>query len=107
LIRAHGHRLTVRWRLPHTSGLPDHVDTFAMSRVRNRTPALIVAATGDPRTTYQNSLHHAMTGSPLITLRGAAVHAVYANYGSACVDDAVNAYFRGGRLPAADRTCRR
>jgi pimeloyl-ACP methyl ester carboxylesterase len=77
------------------------------TRVRNGTPALIVAATGDTRTTYQSSLglHRVMTGSRLVTLRGAAVHAVYGNYGNACVDDTVNAYFESGRRPAADRTC--
>jgi hypothetical protein len=41
------------------------------------------------------------------TLAGARIHAVYGNYGNACVDGAVNDYLGGGALPAADRTCRR
>jgi hypothetical protein len=46
-----------------------------------------------------------MRGSRLITLRNAAVHAVYANYGNACVDGKVNAYLASGRLPATDLSC--
>jgi hypothetical protein len=79
------------------------------THVHNNTPALIVAATGDTRTIYQSSqgLHHVLTGSRLLTLNGAAVHTVYANYGNTCVDDTVNAYFDSGQLPPTDPTCQK
>ena len=73
----------------------------------NATPALIVQATGDPRTPYRDvrAMHAALTGSRMVTLRGARIHAVSGNYGNACVGDQVVAYLRTGLLPAADVTC--
>jgi pimeloyl-ACP methyl ester carboxylesterase len=77
------------------------------TRIGNATPALIVQSTGDTRTTYEGALvmHAALTGSRMVTLPGARIHAVFGNYGNACVDDQVIAYLRTGRLPAADMTC--
>jgi pimeloyl-ACP methyl ester carboxylesterase len=77
------------------------------TRIGNATPALIVQSTGDTRTTYQGALvmHHALTGSRMVTLRDARIHAVFGNYGNACVDDQVIAYLRAGTLPAADVEC--
>lgn len=77
------------------------------TRVHNAIPMLIVNSTGDPRTPYfgARGAHRLLTGSRLLTLRGAAIHAVYANYGNACVDSTVAAYLNSGRLPATDRTC--
>ncbi|MFB7915763.1 alpha/beta hydrolase [Streptomyces sp. NPDC056061] len=77
------------------------------TRVRHDVPALIVAATGDPRTPYTGSvaLHTMLPSSGLITLKGANRHAIYGLYGSACVDDQVNRYLVTGKLPASDRTC--
>lgn len=77
------------------------------TRLDNNVPALIVQSTGDPATLYESGLamRQALSGSRLVTLRGARIHAVYANYGNACVDGQVNAYLRGGVLPAQDRTC--
>jgi pimeloyl-ACP methyl ester carboxylesterase len=77
------------------------------TRIDNAAPALIVQATEDTRTPYQGGLamHGALHGSRMITLSGARVHAVFGNYGNACVDDRVNAYLRDGALPAADVTC--
>ncbi|GAA1032797.1 alpha/beta hydrolase [Virgisporangium ochraceum] len=77
--------------------------------VRNRVPALIVQSTGDPATTYAaaTAMHRAMAGSRMLTLDGARIHAVYANYGNACVDGHVNAYLRDGVPPARDLTCHR
>ncbi|HVX44005.1 MAG TPA: alpha/beta hydrolase [Mycobacteriales bacterium] len=79
----------------------------APTHVGNATPALIVNSTGDPRTPYFGArrLHRLLTGSRLVTLRGAAIHAVYANYGDSCVDGTVAAYLESGTLPAHDRTC--
>ncbi|MEW2414762.1 alpha/beta hydrolase [Streptomyces sp. NPDC046866] len=75
--------------------------------VRRETAALIVAATGDPRTPYTGSvaLRNLLPHSRLVTLRGANRHGIYGEYGSSCVDDAVNAYLATGRLPARDLTC--
>ncbi|WP_375138102.1 alpha/beta hydrolase [Streptomyces sp. Act143] len=76
--------------------------------IRDDLPALLVNATGDPRTTYEGAteVRRAWPSSRLITLRGADQHAVYGVYGTPCVDTAVNAYLATGRLPAADLTCR-
>ncbi|WP_330334192.1 alpha/beta hydrolase [Streptomyces sp. NBC_00536] len=77
------------------------------TRVSSDAPMLIVAAEGDPRTTYKSSrkLHEQLPGSRLLTLQGANRHAVYGLYGNTCVDDGVNAYLASGRLPATDPTC--
>lgn len=75
--------------------------------VRNGVPALIVAATGDSRTVYAQgqALHGLLRNSRLVTLDGANTHGVYGEYGNACVDGIVNAYFDTGRLPAKNPTC--
>ncbi|MFF9350966.1 alpha/beta hydrolase [Streptomyces sp. NPDC014734] len=77
------------------------------TRVSHDAPALIVGATGDPRTTYRSTLklHGQLPSSKLITLEGANRHALYGEYGNTCVDDQVNRYLATGRLPANDRTC--
>ncbi|MFI1768299.1 alpha/beta hydrolase [Streptomyces sp. NPDC020800] len=76
--------------------------------VRGDLPALLVNATGDPRTLYEgaSAVHRTWHSSRLVTLRGADQHAVFGVYGSRCVDAAVNAYLGTGRLPATDITCR-
>ncbi|MFE1383605.1 alpha/beta hydrolase [Streptomyces sp. NPDC058740] len=77
------------------------------TEVRRDMPALIVAATGDPRTPYPGSvaLHELLPGSRLVTLEGVSSHGLYGFYGNACVDEAVNAYLGSGQLPTADLTC--
>ncbi|WP_329195754.1 alpha/beta hydrolase [Streptomyces sp. NBC_01435] len=77
------------------------------TRVERDAPALLVAATGDPRTTYRGTLklHARLPGSRLITLPGARRHALYGEYGNACVDDRVNRYLATGKLPTQDLTC--
>ncbi|QIB44001.1 alpha/beta hydrolase [Streptomyces aureoverticillatus] len=77
------------------------------TKVRRDARALIVAATGDPRTPYVGSvaLRHRLPGSRLLTLKGANRHGLYAEYGNACVDGKVNAYLATGKLPVKDPTC--
>ncbi|GHH36946.1 alpha/beta hydrolase [Streptomyces candidus] len=77
------------------------------TRVQRDAKALIVAATGDPRTTYRSSvaLHDQLPGSALLTLKGANRHGLYGRYGSTCVDDEVNRYLATGELPRQDPTC--
>ncbi|NUQ97772.1 MAG: alpha/beta fold hydrolase [Streptomyces sp.] len=77
--------------------------------IRADLPALLVNATGDPRTTYDGALtvRRAWPSSRLVTLRGADQHAVYGVFGSTCADTAVNAYLATGRLQTADITCER
>ncbi|MFE2292677.1 alpha/beta hydrolase [Streptomyces sp. NPDC059452] len=77
------------------------------TRIRHDAPALIVAATGDPRTTYRSSvaLHHQLPGSRLLTLKGANRHGLYGEYGNACVDRKVNRYLETGKLPRKDEVC--
>ncbi|MHC3469326.1 alpha/beta fold hydrolase [Streptomyces sp. 7R007] len=79
------------------------------TRIRADLPALLVNATGDPRTTYRGAtdVHRMWPSSRLLTLRGADQHAVYGVFGSDCVDATVNAYLATGRLPSADVTCDR
>lgn len=76
---------------------------------RDDLPALLVNATGDPRTTYRSaaSVRRAWPSSRLITLRDADQHAVYGVFGSACVDATVNAYLATGELPRRDVICGR
>ena len=75
--------------------------------VRDDLPALLVNATGDPRTTYEGAaaMHRKWPSSRLVTLRGADQHAVYGVYGSQCADETVNAYLATGHLPATDMIC--
>jgi hypothetical protein len=77
--------------------------------IRDDLPALLVNATGDPRTTYRSAVavRRAWPGSRLLTLRDADQHAVYGVFGSACVDDTVNTYLATGELPRHDVTCAR
>lgn len=77
------------------------------TRVRRDAPALLVGATGDPRTDHQGTvaLHGMLPSSKLITLKGANRHGVYGYYGNACVDTKVNAYLDTGKLPGKDLTC--
>lgn len=80
----------------------------APTKVRDDFPALLVNATGDPRTTYAGALaqRRDWPSSRLITLDGPAQHAVFGVYGNSCADDGVRAYLASGRLPARDVTCR-
>ncbi|MFF7776317.1 alpha/beta hydrolase [Streptomyces tanashiensis] len=73
----------------------------------NDVPALLVNATGDPRTLYAGAeaMHRQWPSSRLLTVKGARQHGLYGEYGNTCVDERVNAYLRTGRLPAHDPTC--
>lgn len=75
--------------------------------VRNSVPALIVAATGDPRTPYANGigLHRAMPASRLVTLRDVRIHMTFRPDLSSCVNNAINTYFIVGTVPATETTC--
>ncbi|GLK14186.1 alpha/beta hydrolase [Streptosporangium carneum] len=80
------------------------------TKVRNAVPVLMVGATGDPGVPYADQLaaHRALTGSRMVTLRGAFRHTVYGGLfapRNTCVDDAVNGYLVDGVLPAEDATC--
>lgn len=75
--------------------------------VRNDVPALIVQATLDTRTVYQEgvNLHRAMSASRLVSLQDVRMHGIFGRLPNPCVDNAVNTYFRDGTLPATDLTC--
>lgn len=80
------------------------------TRVRNDVPVLLVGATGDPGVPYsdQQVAHRVLTGSRMVTLRGAFHHTVYAGLfapQNGCIDSAVNRYLTDGVLPAKDTTC--
>ncbi|MFI7273072.1 alpha/beta fold hydrolase [Streptomyces sp. NPDC049879] len=74
----------------------------------NDTPALLVSATGDPRTIHPaaEALRERWPSSRLLTVTGARQHGLYGEYGNACVDTRVTTYLRTGRLPAHDPSCR-
>lgn len=75
--------------------------------VRNAVPVLITQAAGDPRTPYAHAvnLHRYLTASRLVTLRDTRIHLTFRPGLSACVGNAINGYFRDGRLPPADIEC--
>jgi pimeloyl-ACP methyl ester carboxylesterase len=79
----------------------------APPRVANHVPALVVQAAGDINAILPlgKAMHHALAASRMITLQGVRTHGVYLFRGSACVDDAVNAYLNSGKLPAQDISC--
>ncbi|MGW4470225.1 alpha/beta hydrolase [Nonomuraea sp. NPDC004354] len=79
-------------------------------RVANDVPVLMVGATGDPGAPYTGQLvtHRALSGSRLVTVRGAFRHTVYGGLfapRNACVDETVNRYLADGVFPAKDMTC--
>ncbi|MGK8521250.1 alpha/beta hydrolase [Nocardia asteroides] len=77
------------------------------TEVRNAVPALIVQATGDPRTPYDHAvrLHRYLSESRLVTLRDVRIHMTFRPDLSSCVNDAINTYFGAGALPDTDLTC--
>ncbi|MER7057777.1 alpha/beta fold hydrolase [Streptomyces sp. NPDC000351] len=79
----------------------------APTALDNDVPALLVAATGDPRTVYAGAegVREQWPSSRLLTMDGARQHGPYGEYGNACIDERVNDYLRTGRLPAHDLTC--
>ncbi|MER6514802.1 alpha/beta fold hydrolase [Nonomuraea sp. NPDC001636] len=78
------------------------------TKVGNNVPALIVQATGDTRTVYQEgvNLRRAMPAARLVTVRDVRMHGVFGRLPDTCVETAVNTYFANGTLPADDLTCR-
>ncbi|GIH96999.1 alpha/beta hydrolase [Planobispora siamensis] len=80
------------------------------TRIRNDVPALIVGASGDPKTPYpgQRAMRRALSGSRMVTVRGAFRHLVsrvFTATPNACVDGAVHRYLLDGALPAGDTAC--
>ncbi|WP_194814203.1 alpha/beta hydrolase [Nocardia sp. XZ_19_385] len=73
--------------------------------VHNASPALILQATGDPRTVYESglALHRAMPGSRLITVPDQRIHGVFGTV--PCATAATNTYLADGVLPERDFTC--
>ena len=72
---------------------------------KTATPVLIIGTTQDPATPYAwaNALNNYIVGSRLITMKGEG-HTGYGR-GSACTDDAVDAYLITGTTPAKNLTC--
>jgi pimeloyl-ACP methyl ester carboxylesterase len=76
------------------------------AQIRNiATPILVIGTTQDPATPYEwaKSLSNYIAGSHLITLKGEG-HTGYGR-GSACTDDAVDAYLINGTTPAKNLIC--
>ncbi|MFG3073782.1 alpha/beta hydrolase [Streptomyces sp. NPDC048225] len=104
-----------RERFPLTGPLAENITPCEFWRrpaetptaLDNDVPALLVAATGDPRTLYAGAeaMREQWPSSRLLTMEGARQHGLYGEYGSDCIDERVNAYLRTGQLPARDLTC--
>jgi pimeloyl-ACP methyl ester carboxylesterase len=77
--------------------------------VHNGVPVLLLGADGDPAAPYpgQLSMHRALAGSQMVTLRGAFRHGTFLVGGSPCVDAAVDRYLVDGVLPDGDTSCTR
>ncbi len=75
--------------------------------VRNSVPALLLQATGDPRTPYAHGvrLHQLMTESRLVTLQDVRIHLTFRPNLSTCVNNTINTYLAEGTLPTEDITC--
>ena len=65
----------------------------------------MIGTSNDPATPYANavSLSKQLSSGVLISYEGEG-HTIYAQ-GVTCVDDAVDAYFIDGTVPAADPMC--
>ncbi|TXR99672.1 alpha/beta hydrolase [Streptomyces sp. col6] len=104
-----------RERFPLAGPLANHITPCefwdrpaeAPTVLDNDVPALLVAATGDPRTVYAGAeaMREQWPSSRLLTVEGARQHGMYGEYGNSCVDERVNAYLRTGRLPTHDLAC--
>ena len=72
---------------------------------KTSTPILIIGTTQDPATPYAwaKALNSYIVGSRLITMKGEG-HTGYGR-GSACTDDAVDAYLTSGVIPTKNLTC--
>ncbi|MEV4395060.1 alpha/beta hydrolase [Nonomuraea sp. NPDC049607] len=79
----------------------------APTRLGNDVPMLVVGADGDPVTPFpgQRAMHRTLTGSRMVTLRGAFRHGAYLAAGDTCVNTTVNRYLVDGVLPGRDTTC--
>lgn len=84
---------------------------FAAKRVRapiaakGSAPILVVGTTNDPATPYKwaESLASQLENGHLVTFHGEG-HTAY-NKSNACVDDAVDDFFRNGTVPESDPNC--
>lgn len=84
-------------------------DSSAQNQVpikKTSTPVLIIGTTQDPATPYEwaRALASYINDSRLITMQGEG-HTGYGR-GSACVDDAVDAYLTKGAMPTKNLMCR-
>jgi hypothetical protein len=90
------------------SGLPSiGVPVDATSEpLRLPASALVVNATGDPKTPWLRARVAASTiaGARLVSYSGTQ-HGLYRRVGSSCVDSAVTRYLMTLRLPSADASC--
>jgi pimeloyl-ACP methyl ester carboxylesterase len=68
-------------------------------------PVLVIATTGDPATPYEwgVALAEQLESAQLITFNGEG-HTAY-NKSNACIQNAVDAYFVNGTVPASDPNC--
>lgn len=92
--------------LKSTQPRPDSKQESQPQIKKTATPILIIGTTQDPATPYAwaKALSTYIPGSRLITLQGEG-HTGYGR-GSACTDDAVDAYLITGRAPTKNLTCR-
>ncbi|MFE9258262.1 alpha/beta hydrolase [Streptomyces sp. NPDC006879] len=77
------------------------------TRVRNEVPVLTVQNEWDSQTPLASGrgLHRALMGSRMVTVDEGEGHGVYLLAENSCVDEKVDRYLTGGRLPSRDVTC--
>lgn len=79
------------------------------TEIRNDVPALVLNATGDPRTTYASALqmHKRLSASRLVTLEGSRTHGVFGDPKAGCANAVVLKYLADGKLPTHNITCQK
>ena len=82
-----------------------HLNGKEKGSINTATPVLVIGTTQDPATFFgwATAMSNYIVGSRLVTLRGEG-HTGYGR-GSACTDDAVDAYLINGTTPVKDLIC--
>ncbi len=77
------------------------------TRIDRDVPAMLLGATGDPRTRHAAAVavRARMSSSRLVTIENSDRHGIYGDYGNECANRHVNEYLATGTLPAHDLTC--
>ncbi|HEY7104940.1 MAG TPA: alpha/beta hydrolase [Acidimicrobiia bacterium] len=96
------------WAVSSCAGMPEPArgDKLGDVRVAGTPPIVVIGTTHDPATPYPGAMAMVtrIAGSTLLTF-DSTEHTAYGTQRSACIDDAVDAYFVDGTVPAPGTTC--